>query len=44
MKNILFILSLFIWCGCSSEILFDMDRSENIFTTRTTNLDEGHLH
>ena len=40
MKNILFISSLFIWCGCSSEILFDMDRSENIFTTRTTNLDE----
>ena len=43
MKNILFILSLFIWCGCSSEILFDMDRSENIFTDRkSTRLNSSH--
>ena len=40
MKNILFILSLVIWCGCSNEILFDADRAEDMVATRTANLDE----
>ena len=40
MKNTLFILSLIIWCSCSSEIPFDADRAEDIVATRTANLDE----
>ena len=32
MKNILFILSLIIWCSCSNEILFDIDKVGDIVT------------
>lgn len=39
MKNILFILSLVIWCGCSNEISFDTNRAEDMTVTRTTNSD-----
>lgn len=39
MKNILFILSLLIWCGCSNEISFDTNRAEDMTVTRTTNSD-----
>lgn len=39
MKNILFILSLVIWCGCSNEIPFDTNRAEDMTVTRTTNSD-----
>jgi hypothetical protein len=39
MKNILFILSLVIWCSCSSEIPFDTNRAEDMTVTRTTNSD-----
>ncbi len=39
MKNILFILSLVIWCGCSNEIPFDTNRAEDMIVTRTTNSD-----
>ena len=34
MKNILFILSLVIWCGCSNEIPFDTNRAEDMTVTR----------
>ena len=40
MKNILFILSLVIWCGCSDEIPFDTGRAEDMVATRAANLDE----
>lgn len=39
MKNILFILSLVIWCGCSNEIPFETNRAEDMTVTRTTNSD-----
>ncbi len=39
MKNILFILSLVIGCGCSNEIPFDINRAEDMTVTRTANLD-----
>ncbi|WP_294616259.1 hypothetical protein [uncultured Bacteroides sp.] len=40
MKNILFILSLVIGCGCSNEIPFDTNRAEDMVATRVANLDE----
>lgn len=39
MKNILFILSLIIWCSCSNEILFDIDKVGDI-VTRAANSDK----
>ncbi len=39
MKNILLILSLVIWCGCSSEIPFDTNKTEDMAATRTTSSD-----
>ena len=41
MKNILFILSLIIWCSCSNEILFDIDKVGDI-VTRAANSDSTY--
>ncbi len=41
MKNILFILSLIIWCSCSNEILFDIDKVGDI-VTRAVNSDSAY--
>ncbi|RHL11340.1 MULTISPECIES: hypothetical protein [Bacteroides] len=39
MKNILFILSLVIWCGCSNEIPFDTAGVGNTVDTRFSSSD-----
>ena len=41
MKNILFILSLIIWCSCSNEILFDIDKVGDI-VSRASNSDSTY--
>lgn len=39
MKNILFILSLIIWCSCSNEIPFDTDETGQLTATRAAATD-----
>lgn len=42
MKNILFILSLILWCSCSNEMMFDTDTVDVSSTTRATTSDKTY--